>query len=812
MFRFKRRWGNQRGSSTTSILVFSSALALASGAVIQAVRDNKSARSQESVADVERRINESALQSVTQLITNGALFFNSNADCQVIEPQVNSVAGAAKYNRTGCRNITTIGAALSCGSGAANSWQFKRTCPNQGCEVVDVCVPISQKNPTTRQLETTSVKVEVKFKSYGAEASGAGEAAVVARNFAYLKAQRPRGADGKYYAALEARVNLGAVADGNRGLLGRYGAADTCFYMRPKTVEQAGNNTRGFAARSGTVGTKYSLLELEPRPDGNLADEFQREIGDLTNWSADQDYAVLEPLRTRLIQTHYMNSLRGSRPGGSELEKTSATGWSPASRDAYSSDNVVRSERFRSDEQAKSYFVGVMPELGSRQGPDFQYFLTSSKSRPQQFYTHPSMRDAGGKSVEQWKNDFAVGCGSAGGAGAGADFCTKVFVPRERHQAEFNSRCEQRQITVPGVMVGQTPKKVFVNRAVQVSCSGEWVGLVKAKMEEEKDRLGNIDNLYNPRQGGMPTETSLRDVIAALEVDDAFIAGQGNWSSNPLRVAATKPRVPPTLQITSADPRNHPLRAAYDGFPRSQPGMSIASDYAVALEGNADGVPPVPATRENPGSPGKEPTPRTFNVWVMNPVPKVNAESYTSKTCAYFVYKKAEDPRQCSYSFITRDEAGFVCRNNDGCFDESTQIRMADGSNRIITQLKKGEFVFNPVTKLPAKITKLTIGPELKHLLNVRVGERVVKVTDTHPFMTRRGWVSAKNLKKGEEVLSGEKSFLPVQGIELGEFGRTVVNLALEGPADRPELHYVLADGVVTGDLATESFGKVNRP
>jgi hypothetical protein len=175
-------------------------------------------------------------------------------------------------------------------------------------------------------------------------------------------------------------------------------------------------------------------------------------------------------------------------------------------------------------------------------------------------------------------------------------------------------------------------------------------------------------------------------------------------------------------------------------------------------------------------------------------------------TCAYFSYFYAANPTRCTYSYTTKDEAGFVCRNNDGCFDETTLIRMSDGSDRLITELRMGEFVYNPVTKMPARITKLTIGPELKPLINVSVGGRVVKVTDTHPFMTRRGWIQAKNLKTSDQVLSGNKIYLPVTALELGASGRTVANLALEGPASLPDLHYVLANGVVTGDLVIQNM------
>lgn len=812
MLRFTRRWSNQRGNSTTGVLVFASALALASGAVIQTVRNNAKAKSQESATDIERKVNETALQSVTQLVTNGLLFFNSADGCKVIEPQIQGMS-VPKYVRTNCLNITPTTAALNCASEPTTgtpSWRFKRTCPSSKCEVVDVCVPISEKNKVTGLIETKNVLVEVKFVDYKNEPSGSGDAKKVYRNFAYLKAQRPRAADGRYFSSsLEARVNLGASLDGNRGLLGRYGAADTCFYMRPKTVEQGAAGTLGFSARSsGRSGQNYLIEELEPRPDGRLSDEFQRELPNLASSARAEDDAVLEPLRNSLISNKYLAGFRGARPIP-ETESATADVFIPNAANKYVSENrVVQVEAFRANEQADQYFVGVMPQLAGNKGPEFQYFLTRDKLQPRQWMKRnpppAGQRSPPELNAGEWQTQYRGGCGSAGQRGAGADFCTKVYVPRQYQQARFQTKCAERTVTVtiPPVAVGETPQKKYVNRAVQVTCSRAWVERVRDIMNDEQARLNNTSDMFRTRINNLNAETGLQMAVAALEVDDAFVEGNGRWRSNPIRVVNSA--YPTLVTLRAGDPTIHPLRAAYDGFQselEGQPNVRRSGNFAFELEGAAD------ATR-NPDTGALEGgTPRTFQVRVLESLPNPEmAERYESKTCAYFIYRNAADPRKCSYDFVTSDEAGFVCRNNDGCFDESTFIRMADGSDRKITHLKKGEFVFNPVTQLPAKIVKLTIGPEMKHLLNVKVGQRMVKVTDTHPFMTRRGWVQAKDLRKGEEILNGKNSFDAVQSVELGEFGRTVVNLALEGPANQPELHYVLADGVVTGDLVIQNM------
>jgi hypothetical protein len=207
----------------------------------------------------------------------------------------------------------------------------------------------------------------------------------------------------------------------------------------------------------------------------------------------------------------------------------------------------------------------------------------------------------------------------------------------------------------------------------------------------------------------------------------------------------------------------------------------------------------------DPPPPGAT-SPKTFQYYEYDPIPEEIVENHTSQTCAYFFYRNADSPNECSFAYRTQLESKKVCRNNDGCFDETTLIRMADGSDRVIMNVNAGDFVFNPVTRQPARVVKVVIGPELKPLIHVGVDGKIVKVTGTHPFMTRRGWVQAKLLRKQDEIRMGGNRFAQVTSLELGAVGRTVLNLALEGSAHQTDLHYVLADGVVTGDLVIQNM------
>jgi hypothetical protein len=293
-------------------------------------------------------------------------------------------------------------------------------------------------------------------------------------------------------------------------------------------------------------------------------------------------------------------------------------------------------------------------------------------------------------------------------------------------------------------------------------------------------------------------ELNFQQVISALEVDDDFLSANGVWESfnydsslgtNPQDVyLAHRSALASSLggELSGDSQFKYTGNQQYYTYPCDQWDMYGGCTH------NAQVL--------------NDPGPKSITFWEYEDAPTAEPLTHTSQICSYYFYKEPHRANRCRYNFKTVLNENFVCRNHDGCFDESTHIRMADGTDKRITDLKKGDQVFNPATGRPATISKLVAGPEFKPLLHVSVDGRLVKVTQTHPFMTRKGWVQARHLKKGDEVRTARNGYLPVSQMEWGETGRLVVNLALEGSADQPELHYVLADGVVTGDLVIQNL------
>lgn len=788
---------SERGMSTTTVLLFSSGIALASAALITQVRDSRSATRNQQGLDVERRVNEAALQKVSQLINNGLIYFNPTSGCGIAEPQTTGASQDHYDRKSGCGSAVSKlkslpSAPSECTAVDGVDWRYvvaapsattqcKKTAGSAGvgkCESVEICVSVPSKDASGKTVDRKE-KVVVSFYEYGSEKSGSGDASVTERRTAILRAQRPgKNKSGLYFSSLKAKVNFGAVEDGNKGLIGKYGATDTCFYMRPATVSHNVGKNLGFAARApGNVGN-YGMSELEPRPDGKLKDEFGQEIShsSLTEKVTASDYAVLTGFRNKLISDYYAGgkSSRGERAEVPQVRENKDSGVRYVSKD-----RVIQAAKY-SGPKKDTYFVGVMPRLGAEGGPEFNHFLTGSKSEPKVW--NPAL-----------VADYKDGCARSAKS-PGADFCTRVDVPREEYSAKLGGKCTSYEGMVPTLKKsppppppkeGEEPGPIpeppapalrYSDKSIQVTCSAQWVAEVRSYLNREQAALRNTEGMASPEV--LKKETTLAMAVSALEVDDEFVKAEGRWATNPI----------------PGESGPHPLVTAYRNFDLKLK----EGDY---LDGNT--IVHVGKVVEHDAS--DAPRKVTVSKIVKSDSP-IETTKYVSQTCAYFTYFKATEPSSCNFSYKTKDEESYVCRNHDGCFDETTLIRMADGSDRLVTQLRKGEFVYNPVTQKPAKIVKLTIGPELKPLIHVAVGGKLVKVTDTHPFMTRRGWIQARALTTSDEILSGRSRYLKVTSVTLGATGRTVANLALEGPADQHDLHYVLADGVVTGDLVIQNM------
>ncbi len=171
--------------------------------------------------------------------------------------------------------------------------------------------------------------------------------------------------------------------------------------------------------------------------------------------------------------------------------------------------------------------------------------------------------------------------------------------------------------------------------------------------------------------------------------------------------------------------------------------------------------------------------------------------------------------RWFAYSAPACDRKYVSNRNECGCFAEDTLITMADSSQMPISELKEGDYVWNPQSGRPQAVARITAGPEKVAMLGLKIKDENLKVTVTHPFLTARGLLAARDLVVGDVILrAGEQ--LKVEGIDSLEPDPAnypiVWNIALVGDEQEMNDHFILANGIMAGDLFLQESLQKSKP
>lgn len=408
-------------------------------------------------------------------------------------------------------------------------------------------------------------------------------------------------------------------------------------------------------------------------------------------------------------------------------------------------------------DKGREVFAGVMPNQGAVGGPQFQYFLAAHEGTAHHLQDATTFDPA---RLAQMKQGCATTTGDSN-----ADFCTRVDIPYKSYVSNFKTRCVQRNKKM-------SPGEVFsVQKSVQASCDPGWVDKIQGFVNSTE---GNL-----LVQGG--TEYLIGDYIKLMEgrhPSQVALVGSTEYFGVPKNWVPHIPRVTPT-------------RNAKD------------DKGEMGEKADVEALPLIPGQGQIPAN--------EVAYYELEDVKQVSLNNYTAQKCVYYKYYNAQDPRTCRIELLTKDAQGWwVCRTSDGCFDENTFIRLADGSDRKIIDLTPQDLVLNPKTGLAMKIRNMSIGPEKNEMIEVETADgKLVKVTLTHPFKTQSGWKKAENLAVGDEIegLNGSetqkikkaKRYMPTTV-------PNVVNLFLDAPEGSLDDHYVLANGVPTGDLHVQQL------
>lgn len=189
--------------------------------------------------------------------------------------------------------------------------------------------------------------------------------------------------------------------------------------------------------------------------------------------------------------------------------------------------------------------------------------------------------------------------------------------------------------------------------------------------------------------------------------------------------------------------------------------------------------------------------------------PLEKALAYTGGNVREAVHKSGDYWGLLDYYYYAEPDCKrnyLMQRGGCGCFADHVTIKMADGSDRLISKVTTGDLVYNPLTKKAHKVLRVVKGPEQdKPMLVIKAGEATLEVTGYHPFPTHRGTLAAFDLRVGDQVRMEEGEWVAISSIKAKHAATppTVWNLTIEGEKD--EDHYVLAGGFVTGDLYIQS-------
>jgi hypothetical protein len=140
------------------------------------------------------------------------------------------------------------------------------------------------------------------------------------------------------------------------------------------------------------------------------------------------------------------------------------------------------------------------------------------------------------------------------------------------------------------------------------------------------------------------------------------------------------------------------------------------------------------------------------------------------------------------------------------CFTKGTLVHTINGL-KAIEEVKIGDVVLSWDEKTKTNSYKKVLNTFVRNtdqIYNLTIGEEKLETTWNHPFYVKdKGWVQAKDLKRGETMISPKGSMLTLKDITIEERDETVYNFEVEDN----HTYYVGKDGV----LVHNTECKINR-
>lgn len=142
-----------------------------------------------------------------------------------------------------------------------------------------------------------------------------------------------------------------------------------------------------------------------------------------------------------------------------------------------------------------------------------------------------------------------------------------------------------------------------------------------------------------------------------------------------------------------------------------------------------------------------------------------------------------------------------ICKETRGlscCFDERTQILMADGMRKEICKITIGDYIFSADGKFCMVANIMQSREENCLKISCENGFSVI-TTPEHRFLTTQGWITASAIDANTMLLDERNNPVRVARIEKKDETHNVFNLLFKSPT------ILIANGLQSGDFAIQN-------
>jgi len=134
-----------------------------------------------------------------------------------------------------------------------------------------------------------------------------------------------------------------------------------------------------------------------------------------------------------------------------------------------------------------------------------------------------------------------------------------------------------------------------------------------------------------------------------------------------------------------------------------------------------------------------------------------------------------------------------------GCFGKDTKITMADGTQKLISDIKAGDQVLSE-KKESLTVKELIYGHEDAVIyMKTDAGEELA-VSESHPVVTQRGIVAARDLNAGDLLVRADGSQASLAALYKKDYHDTVYNLKIDSVP-----RVIIANGFLAGDFEAQN-------